>query len=290
MVHTILFPSSFFDGKKIDEDMQNEYEAAIDTGLWDIVLFSYEKWFHDGVLVLSKEIPSPVTAVYRGWMMKEEQYASFYHKLQEKGITLVTDPKAYQYFHYFPHVYETIKEDTPKMLAVPSGIEYSLADIQKKFDRFMVKDYVKSVKGTNFPTYFTKDTTEEAFRNAMELFYQYRGELLSGGLCFKEYVELARYGKATNEYRVFYIGNEIASVSRNSLQGNFTPQPPKSLLERYRSLPSPFYTLDYAELADGSWKILEAGDGSVSGPSEGQNLYAFYRALHQCLNHRLLDN
>lgn len=290
MVHTILFPSSFFDGKKIDEDMQNEYEAAIDTGLWEVVLFSYEKWFHDGVLVLSKEIPSPVTAVYRGWMMKEEQYASFYHKLQEKGITLVTDPKAYQYFHYFPHVYEAIKEDTPKMLAVPFGIEYSLADIQKKFDRFMVKDYVKSVKGTNFPTYFTKDTTDEAFRNAMELFYQYRGELLSGGLCFKEYVELARYGKVTNEYRVFYIGNEIASVSRNSLQGNFTPQPPKNLLERYRSLPSPFYTLDYAELADGSWKILEAGDGSVSGPSEGQNLYAFYRALYQCLNHRLLDN
>ncbi|MBU5430541.1 ATP-grasp domain-containing protein [Kineothrix sp. MSJ-39] len=290
MVHTILFPSSFFDGKKIDEDIQNEYEAAIDTGLWEVVLFSYEKWFHDGVLVLSKEIPSPVTAVYRGWMMKEEQYASFYHKLQEKGITLVTDPKAYQYFHYFPQVYEAIKEDTPKMLAVPSGNAYSLADIQKKFDRFMVKDYVKSVKGTNFPTYFTKDTTEEAFRNAMELFYQYRGELLSGGLCFKEYVDLARYGKATNEYRVFYIENEIASVSRNSLQGNFTPQPPKNLLERYRSLPSPFYTLDYAELADGSWKILEAGDGSVSGPSEGQNLYAFYRALYQCLNHRLLDN
>lgn len=101
MVDIILFPSSFLDGKRIDEDMQNEYEAAIDTGLWEVVLFSYEKWFHDGVLVLSKEIPSPVTAVYRGWMMKGEQYASFYHKLREKGITLVTDPKAYQYFIIF---------------------------------------------------------------------------------------------------------------------------------------------------------------------------------------------
>ena len=290
MVDIILFPSSFLDGKRIDEDMQNEYEAAIDTGLWEVVLFSYEKWFHDGVLVLSKEIPSPVTAVYRGWMMKEEQHASFYHKLREKGITLVTDPKAYQYFHYFPNVYNAIQADTPKMLAIPFGSKYSLADIQKKFDRFMVKDYVKSVKGTEFPSYFTKETTEEAFQNAMKIFYKYRGNLLSGGLCFKEYVDLARYGKTTNEYRVFYIGNEIASVARNSLQGNFTPQPPENLLKRYQSLPSPFYTLDYAELADGGWKILEAGDGSVSGPSEGQNLYAFYRALHQCLNHRLLDN
>ena len=101
MVHTILFPSSYFDGQKIDEDIQNEYEAALDTGLWDVVLFSYDKWFHDGRLVLSKEIPSQVTAVYRGWMMKEEQYASFYRKLQEKGLTLVTDPKSYRYFHYF---------------------------------------------------------------------------------------------------------------------------------------------------------------------------------------------
>ena len=209
MVHTILFPSSFFDGKKIDEDMQNEYEAAIDTGMWEVVLFSYEKWFHDGVLVLSKEISSPVTAVYRGWMMKEEQYASFYRKLQEKGITLVTDPKAYRYFHYFPHVYDAIRTDTPKMRAVPLGTEYSLPDLQEKFDRFMVKDYVKSVKGTAFPKYFTKDTTEGDFRKAMELFYQYRGELLSGGVCFKEYVDLARYGETTNEYRVFYIGNEI---------------------------------------------------------------------------------
>ncbi len=56
------------------------------------------------------------------------------------------------------------------------------------------------------------------------------------------------------------------------------------MIENYKDLPSVFYTLDYAELADGSWKILEAGDGSVSGPSEGQDLEAFYRALYQCLN------
>jgi len=30
-VKTILFPSSFFDGRKIDEDIQNEYEAALFT-------------------------------------------------------------------------------------------------------------------------------------------------------------------------------------------------------------------------------------------------------------------
>ena len=44
-----------------------------------------------------------------------------------------------------------------------------------------------------------------------------------------------------------------------------------------------FYTVDFAELADGSWKIIEAGDGSVSGLSDGQDYVAFFRALYQCL-------
>lgn len=59
-----------------------------------------------------------------------------------------------------------------------------------------------------------------------------------------------------------------------------TPEPSKELLGRYKFLPSPFYTVDYAELVDGSWVIIEAGDGSVSGLSEGQDYEAFYRALY----------
>lgn len=54
---------------------------------------------------------------------------------------------------------------------------------------------------------------------------------------------------------------------------------PESLVEKYSTLPSPFYTVDYAELEDGSWKILEAGDGQVSGLSDNQDADAFFRAL-----------
>lgn len=283
-VNTILFPSDFYNGKKIDEDLQNEYEAARDTGLWNVVLFNYDKWFNDGKLVLLQMIEEPIYAIYRGWMMKEEQYASFYNELEKNGITLITSPDEYRYFHYFPNVYRAIQDDTPEMIAVPFSSTYSLKDIQKRFDRFMVKDYVKSVKGTAFPKFFTKETTDEAFQEAMELFYKYRGGLISGGLCFKEYVELAKYDNNTNEYRVYYVGHEIASVCRNSLQQDFTAEPPQGLIAKYKNLPSPFYTIDYAELADGTWKILEAGDGSVSGPSDGQNLYSFYRAIYHCLN------
>ncbi|MCR5336950.1 MAG: ATP-grasp domain-containing protein [Lachnospiraceae bacterium] len=283
-VKTILFPSSFFSGKKVDEDLQNEYDAVLSTGLWDTVFFDYNKWFHEGKLVLSKKPESWVYALHRGWMMKAEQYQIFYQALQLQGIRLVTKPDEYEFFHYFPNVYQRVEGDTPRIITVPLGSPYSIQEIQKKFERFMVKDYVKSVKGTDFPKFFTSKTTDEEFQKAMGLFYQYRGELISGGLCFKEYVDLKTYGDKTNEYRVFYVNGEAATITRNSLQPDFTSEPPTELIHKYKNLPSPFYTLDYAELADGSWKILEAGDGSVSGPSEGQNLEAFYMALFHCLN------
>ena len=284
IVNTILFPSSFFDGKKVDEDLQSEYEAVLNTGLWNTIFFNYDKWFNEGKLILSEDIPERINAVHRGWMMKAEQYQRFYAALLEAGVELVTKPAEYEYFHYFPNVYRSIEVDTPRIITVSAGEQYQLSDIQKSFNRFMVKDYVKSVKGTDFPKFFTRDTTDEEFKNAMELFYKYRGELISGGLCFKEFVDLKTYGDKTNEYRAFYIGNQVASISHNSLQPSYTPEPPLDMINKYKDLPSTFYTLDYAELNDGSWKILEAGDGSVSGPSDGQNLEAFYRAIYQCLN------
>ena len=45
--------------------------------------------------------------------------------------------------------------------------------------------------------------------------------------------------------------------------------------------------LDFAEKEDGSWMIIETGDGQVSGLSEGQDPRAFYRALYQAMTRSL---
>ena len=74
MVSTLLFPSSFYDLRKVDEDMQQEYDAALETGLFRVILFSYDDWFNRGKLKLSDEPQTDTHAVYRGWMMKPEQY------------------------------------------------------------------------------------------------------------------------------------------------------------------------------------------------------------------------
>ena len=139
----ILFPSSFFDIKKVDEDLQKEYEAVISTGLFQIALFGYDQWFNDGKLVVTGAPEAERLAVYRGWMMQPEQYGQFYQRLLNKNIRLITEPKHYQMMHIFPNVYESVKDDTVKMELFPLHSQIDVEYLKKRFTRFMVKDYVK---------------------------------------------------------------------------------------------------------------------------------------------------
>ena len=280
MINTILFPSSFFDTKKVDEDLQKEYDAVVSTGLFSVALFGYEKWFNEDKLIVTNIPEEEKVVIYRGWMMKSEKYERFYTLLMEKGIRLITEPEQYRLMHIFPNVYESVKEDTAKMEIFPLHCQIDMEKI--RFPRFIVKDYVKSVKGTEFPRYFKQPVSQDEFDQWMDVFYKYRGDLLTGGICIKEYLDLKKYGEKTNECRVFYINHEVATVCRNSGQGNYTPEPPKELIEKYKGLNSPYYTVDYAETVDGSWKIIEAGDGQVSGLSDGQNYEHYFRTLYRC--------
>lgn len=282
MINTILFPSDFFNKKKIDEDLQQEYFAAKSVGLFKIILFGYPDWFHEERLILTEKPDKMTSAIYRGWMMKPETYEKFYKKLLENKIQLITTPKEYELFHLFPNIYPKLIKDTAQIMVYPKNRTIDIEKVKKTFPQFMVKDYVKSVKGTDFPCYFNQDITQEQFDHWMNVFYQYRGTLFTGGICIKEYLKLKRYHSKTNEYRVFYIHHEIATISRNSGQSLYTPLPPRKLLEKYQFLESNFYTIDYAELTDGTWKIIEAGDGSVSGLSENQDYEAFFRAFYRC--------
>lgn len=281
---TILFPSSYFSSKEVDEDLQKEYDAVKETGLFDIIIFGYDKWFNEGKLVLSSTPDSPCNAVMRGWMMKPEQYAIFYEKLRNNNINLITTPEEYTLMHIFPNIYSVFGNDTAKMEVFPLHKQIDIESVKKTFDRFMIKDFVKSVKGTEFPRFFDSSVTQEDFDEYMKIFYKYRGDLLTGGICVKEFLDLKYYGEKTNEYRVFYINNKIASVCRNSGQAQYTNQPPAELIEKYSSLASRYYTVDYAELSNGTWKVTEAGDGSVSGLSENQNILDYFITLFKAFD------
>ena len=109
---TLLFPSSFFDRNQVDEDLKTEYDAALQTKEFDILLFDYDAWFNNRKLKLSSIPKNKTSVIYRGQMMTPEHYSAFYQQLRKQNISLVTTPEMYEEFHLFPHIYPKIKEDT----------------------------------------------------------------------------------------------------------------------------------------------------------------------------------
>ena len=219
--------------------------------------------------------------LYRGWMMKPELYCEFEKQLKDLGYYLIVDSSSYKRLHEFVNVYSIIRNDTAPMMKFPLHTPMDVKFLQDIFGCFMVKDYVKSVKGSDFPVYFDSTITQSEFDGWMEKFYQYRGNLLTGGICIKKYLDLKKYDGHTNEYRVFYYFNEPMILMKNSNQTDACCKPPIELINKCKMLDSPFFTLDFAQLEDDSWIIIESGDGQVSGITDSSQTETFYRMLKE---------
>lgn len=174
MISLILFPSSYFDSTRVDEALQEEYSAAMNTGLFRPCFFDFDKWFYQGTFKLVGAPDKPSKAIYRGWMMQPEQYRTLYLELLKTNVELITKPDEYEMMHIFPNVYELIKPDTAGMRLYPLYAHIDVEELKKNYGRFMVKDYVKSVKGTDFPKFFDSAIDQTTFDCWMDKFYQYR--------------------------------------------------------------------------------------------------------------------
>ena len=110
-----------------------------------------------------------------------------------------------------------------------------------------------------------------------------RGKLFTHGIVIKEYVDLKKYGETTNEYRAFFLNNQLLSLSRNSNQDEKCCSVPIGFVKMFSNMPSKYYTVDFAELSDGSWIVLETGDGQVSGLSPHQLPFKYFDDIRAIL-------
>ena len=156
-----LFPARYDSLTVTDDEYNAEYEAALSNPQHNAVLFDYDKFYYEGRLKIQSNRLAG-SYIYRGWMLLPNFYAGLYSRLQGLGIDLINSPEQYNRLHLFPLVYEELKEFTPKILAFPDGEEIDWELVNSTFKRFMMKDYVKSVKESKFPKYFETpvNTTE----------------------------------------------------------------------------------------------------------------------------------
>ena len=268
----IIYPCMYGKLLEVEPDYKFEKEIAEELG-FDIYNVNFDDFVNGSKLKVSYGGPKTdtvVTAIYRGWMLTLEQYTRFYNELLKYNIKLINTPTEYRNTHYYPYSANILSKVAPKTIWFPKGQEIDWKIVRKTFNgKFIVKDYVKSVKGFDFPDYLEVSMTDEELDKYVSKFIDYRGHLYQGGIVFKEYIELAKSRNKTHEFRAFYDGQQRLCVYNNS--DNKEDFLPDNITKLYilSHLNSNFYTVDTARLTDGSYMVIEIGDGQVSGlPSE----------------------
>ncbi len=287
---TILFPCDCLASSEVEGCFKLEYEATLASRYFDVALFDFSTFISEGRLVISRQVDNrQLPLIYRGWMMKPDQYRRFYDGLVAAHLRPITPPWQYDELHLFTENYpgpylgdfdpsDTEYPPTPMYLSFdPTEVDTEV--VNSTFKQFMVKDSVKSLKGTSFPPVIDTPITQSQLDTLVKEFIEQRGDCFTGNVVFKEFVNLKRYGSATNEWRAFYFAGKLMTAQRNSSQNADCPAPPQSFVEGCSGLNSPYYTVDFAELNDGSWVVIEGGDGQVSGIAASQEPTSYYQAF-----------
>ncbi len=289
-----IYCDNALDHKTIDPDYAYEKRIAQDLG-FDTHVFSYELLTEGAPTRATRFIPNAdalQTAVYRGWMLRPSQYASLYDALLRKNIQLINTPQQYQHCHYLPKSYDLIKSYTPQSSWCTSLDSNSINDLLDTFETgpLIVKDFVKSEKHNWDEACYIPSASDKS--HAMKIisrFLELRGSYLNEGIVlrrFEELTYLATHSKSgmplTKEYRLFFYFNELAAVLNYWNEGDYGTQQPELDIFRGvgRTIQSNFFTMDIAQKVDGSWMIMELGDGQVAGLPETMDVRELYQKFN----------
>lgn len=293
----ILLPQSGLSKLAVDESFQLEHDAALSLG-FDIFLYDHDQFIKTGVLHTSINFQDVSdTLIMRTWMLKPKQYEHLYDELISRGHVLLNSPAEYVRAHYFGENHASFGENTPKIMYFPnlskdmferlfpaSVLNNKLEEIKQYFssESFILKDSVKSEK--NIPELFKipVNISGEDLYSTIIKFIDQRSTLYNDGIMFKEFVNLnVNSENKVNEWRIFVLHHNIISIHQNTGITDAEVPPSNWVLAMSKNVQSNFFTLDVAQKKDGSWIVIETGDGQVSGLSPGQNELEFYSLIKE---------
>lgn len=285
---TILFPHQPFEPSKIDSVFEEEFKAArlvgFPTAFYDHEALeagdSKEAFFR------LPETREKSRTIFRGWMIPGERYQEGFDEITRKGYHPQVPPASFEEAHYLPLAYQHIEGESPRSGWIrgddPNGAWQLYQDFCYK--DCIIKDWVKSAKSRwKDGCYIPAGTDEERFREIYQVFRETRGKLFNRGVVLREFMPIIERGSSLGglpvieETRLFFWQGKILVRP----QGR-TPSPldeEERWLKIAARFKSPFMTIDVALLDDGSWKVVEVGDGGVSGLPMGLDPERFFSAL-----------
>lgn len=293
----IIFCSSPLNNRLVDPDYEKEYNSAIKNG-FNVELVNFEELENNNIDKSIRTIfpcDNFEKALFRGWMLKPEIYKLFYSALESKNISLINKSDEYINCHYFPYSYEIIKDKTPKSIYFDFDGKLDFQDLMLKLSVFngkpiLIKDYVKSQKHKwNDACFIRSSNDSNEVKRVTDNFINLQGTDLNKGLVYREFLELEFIGEhskskmpLTKEYRLFFFKGKLIGKYKYWDEGEYISDDNNidEFIEIAKYIKSNFFTMDIAKTINGEWKIIELGDGQVSGLPDNADLDLFYEKLN----------
>ncbi|MFH9297721.1 ATP-grasp domain-containing protein [Streptomyces sp. NPDC017520] len=222
---------------------------------------------------------------YRGWMIPSARYAELEAALGARGCALLTGAAGYRRAHELPGWYEEFAGLTPRSVwratapGAPPPTADELAGLAAPLGRGpgIVKDFVKSRKHEWHEACYVPELADaEQLASVVARFVELQGSFLSGGLVLRSFEPFVAGGEA----RVWWVDGEAVLVTAHpDTPGPVSVPGPALPREAVGRLGLRWVTTDLALREDGVWRVVEVGDGQVSGLPAGAEAGALFAAL-----------
>ncbi|MEL6554789.1 MAG: ATP-grasp domain-containing protein [Cyanobacteria bacterium J06621_11] len=241
----ILYPHNPLTPTQADEPYQAEYEAALADGL-ACSLFDFDA-LALGEFLMRGAIAPKEPVLYRGWMLSPSRYQSLVHFIEQQGGVPITSTADCLRCHHLPKWYEDCRELTAETHFFAADTDIVPAAMALGWPNYFVKDYVKSNTGDKGSI----AQTAAEIPKILEQLALYRGEI-EGGIALRK---VEAYQPET-EIRYF-----VANGTAHSATGDI-PNLVEAVTHRIKP---PFYSVDVVSTTEGKLRLIELGDGQVSG-------------------------
>jgi hypothetical protein len=261
----LLVPADPLRPRRVDEHFAPEAAAARDAG-HHVALIDHDALAEpDGAERAVARVPDGGgVAVYRGWMLPSVQYAALANALTAKSTNLRTSPAQYRQAHELPGWYQALAPVTPPTTWTAGDAEQDFRTACARLGPgpAVLRDYVKSMKHYWHEAAYIPDTTDHAAAwKIAARFRQLRDDEFTGGFVLRRFENLT-----SAEARTWWVSGTCRLVTAHPDTPGALP-PAIDLVPftpLIRSLGLPLVTADLALRADGTWRLVELGDGQVS--------------------------
>jgi hypothetical protein len=195
-----------------------------------------------------RNVPFGSQVVFRGWMLKGEEYAALVRAIEQAGATVFTSTREYLATHHLPNWYPLLSDLTPQTRMYPADADLVAELRALKWEAYFLKDFVKSLKTGRGSIVKEPDDAPAVVAEMRE----YRGEI-EGGICVRRVEDFL----PESEQRYFVLYN----LGYAATAGVQIPEIVRQCAER---VPSKFFSVDVVQRRDGELRVVEVGDGQVS--------------------------